>query len=72
MPENVIDMTYKEFKEYCNKRTYDGRWNFFESIECLNLINDIESIKAKGLFKKRKTERLQEKRWQEIKNERLY
>lgn len=36
-------MNYKEFKEYCNKRACDGQWTIEEAMQCMALINDVET-----------------------------
>ena len=59
----ISKMTYKEFKEFCNERACDGRWSFLEAISCLKIIEEIDSIKVKGLFKKKATERAREAEW---------
>lgn len=49
-------MTYKDFKEHCNERACDGAWGFDEAITCLDIITEIEKVKVKGLFfRKRRT-----------------
>ena len=59
----ISKMTYKEFKKFCNERACDGRWSFLEAISCLKIIEEIDSIKVKGLFKKKATERAREAEW---------
>lgn len=64
MSVNLENMSYKEFKEYCNERACDGRWSMLEAIVCLDVINEIDKIKAKGFFfKKKRTEELRELEW---------
>ena len=36
-------MTYKEFKSWCNYRTYDGCWGMKEAIICIGIIREIEN-----------------------------
>jgi hypothetical protein len=64
--EVIRKMSYKEFKKWCNDRACDGLWGTMEAMVYIHIINDINKIKAKGLFKKKQTEILQEKAWQEI------
>lgn len=56
-------MTYQEFKDYCNARISDGRWSMLEAIACIKVIEEIDSIKVKGLFKKKKTLEARELEW---------
>ena len=54
-------MTYKEFKDFCNRRAADGEWGWSQAIICTSVIGIIESGN-KGFFKKRK----KEKKWIEM------
>lgn len=63
MDINLEAITYKEFKKYCNDRVCDGEWSMHEAITCINLIEEIDSIKVKGLFKKQKTLKARELEW---------
>ena len=70
MEEVIKTMTYKEFKAWCNERACDGRWNSIETITCcLDIINEIDKIEVKGLFKKNKkaTEKAREDAFNKIK-----
>ena len=69
MEEVIKTMTYKEFKAWCNERACDGRWNNIEIITCLNLIEKIDKIKVKGLFKRKATEKAREDAFNRIKEE---
>ena len=69
MEEVIKTMTYQEFKAFCNKRASDGRWNNIEIITCLNLIEKIDKIKVKGLFKRKATEKAREAAFNKIKEE---
>lgn len=60
---NLETMTYEEFKRYCNDRACDGRWSMLEAIACLKVIEEIDSIKIKGLFKKKRTLEARELEW---------
>jgi hypothetical protein len=61
-------MTYKEFCDYCNKRTYDGQWGAFDAIQCAEIIGNINAIKVKvlGFTSKKKTEEARERAWRKI------
>ena len=48
-------MTYKEFKDFCNRRAADGRWGLSQAITCLNVVGKIEG-ENRGFFKKKKKE----------------
>jgi len=63
MDINLKAMTYQEFKKYCNDRACDGQWSMLEAMACINVIEEIDSIKVKGLFKKKKTLKAQELEW---------
>lgn len=56
-------MTYQEFKKYCNDRISDGRWSMLEAMACIDVIREIDSIKVKGLFKRKKTLEARELEW---------
>lgn len=56
-------MSYQEFKKYCNDRACDGQWSMLEAMACLQVIKEIDSIKVKGLFKKKKTLEAREAEW---------
>lgn len=51
---NLESMTYEQFKEYCNDRACDGKWSMLEAMSCLKVIKEIDSIKVKGLFFRKK------------------
>lgn len=38
-------MSYKEFREWCNKRAADGCWGSNTAIICLNILKEIEQEK---------------------------
>jgi hypothetical protein len=63
MDINLETMTYQEFKEYCNDRACDGQWSLLEALACINVIEEIDSIKVKGLFKKKQTLKARELEW---------
>lgn len=56
-------MTYKDFKKYCSDRASDGQWSMLEAMACLHVIKEIDSIKVKGLFKRKKTMQAREAEW---------
>ena len=60
---NLENMSYQEFKEWCEDRACDGRWSMLEAIACLDIIKEIDNIKAKGLFKKKATLKAREEAW---------
>lgn len=66
MDKDFKSMTYKEFFEYCEARACDGRWSMFDAISCLAIIDEIQAIKVRGLFKKKKTEQAREEAWQKL------
>lgn len=53
MKVNLEEMSYQDFKKWCNDRACDGRWDMLEAMACLHLIREIDSIKVKGLFQKK-------------------
>jgi hypothetical protein len=61
-------MTYKEFKSWCDKRVCDGLWSFDTATKCINIIEEVESIKVKflGFTLKKQTEEKREAAWQSI------
>ena len=64
MEEEIKTMSYKQFKAWCNLRACDGSWNSIdEAITCLQVIKEIDSIKVKGLFKKKATLKAREEEW---------
>ena len=69
MEKLIKDMTYKEFKDYCNERACDGRWSMFEAMSCISIICEIDDIKDKFLcfIRKKSTEQLRERAWEEKK-----
>ena len=56
-------MAYKDFKKYCSGRASDGQWSMLEAMACLHVIKEIDSIKVKGLFKRKKTMQAREAEW---------
>lgn len=61
---NLEKMTYQEFKDYCNDRACDGKWSMLEAMACIDVIKKIDSIKVKGLFKKKQTLKARELEWE--------
>lgn len=66
MEKLIESMTYIEFKNYTNDRACDGQWSLEMAIACIDIRKKIDRIKAKGLFKRKATEELQENEWQKI------
>jgi hypothetical protein len=60
---NLETMTYQEFTDYCSDRACDGKWSLLEAMACLKVIEEIDSIKVKGLFKKKATLKARELEW---------
>lgn len=54
-------MKYKEFKNWCNARAFDGCWGMKEAVICIEIMKDINNRP----FWKRK----RKKKWQELENE---
>lgn len=63
MSINLETISYQEFKNWCNDRACDGKWNKIEALACLQVIGEIDNIKVKGFFKKRKTLEARELEW---------
>lgn len=63
MDVKLDSMTYEEFKNWCNDRARDGRWSMLEAMACIDVMKEIDSIKVKGLFKKKATMRAREEEW---------
>lgn len=63
MDIKLENMSYQEFKKYCSDRASDGQWSMLEAMACLNVIEEIDKIKVKGLFKKKKTLEAREIEW---------
>lgn len=64
---NLETMSYQEFKSWCNDRACDGKWDMMEAMACLHIIDEIDSIKVKGLFKKKATLAAREAAWKNYK-----
>lgn len=52
-------MKYKEFRNWCNDRAFDGYWGLKEAIICCNCVEEIQNMP----FWKRN------KRWEEVGDE---
>lgn len=63
MDIKLENMSYEEFKKWCNDRACDGRWSMLEAMACLQVIKEIDSMKVKGLFKKKATLKAREEEW---------
>lgn len=67
----IKKMTYKEFRDFCLERTYDGRWSMLEAIVYIDIVERIDKIQVKALGfipLRKKTEQAREKAWQKIIN----
>lgn len=60
---NLEQMSYEEFKSWCNARACDGQWSLLEAMACLQVIREIDSIKVRGFFKKKRTLKARELEW---------
>ena len=68
MEEVIKSMTsYQEFKKFCYEKASDGQWSSIVAMGCLDIISEIDKIKVKGLFKKKKTLEAREKAFNRIK-----
>lgn len=63
------DMTYAEFKDWCNRRACDGQWSAGVAMTCIAIIEEIDSIKVKGLFKGKATKQARELAWEKYRGE---
>ncbi len=66
MDINLETTSYQDFKKYCNDRACDGKWSLLDAMACIQIINEIDSIKVKGLFKKKQTLRAREQEWKNV------
>lgn len=61
---DLPNMTYQEFKEWCSNRACDGQWSYIEATCCLDIIDEIDSIKVLGgFFRKKATIKAREAEW---------
>lgn len=60
------DVSYKEFKEWCNKRACDGRWSIQDAIVSSQIIDQVERVKIRGIFKRKQTMVAREKEFRKI------
>lgn len=60
------DVSYKEFKEWCNERACDGCWSFQDAIISSQIIDQVERIKIRGIFKRKQTIAAREKEFRKI------
>lgn len=67
-------MTYKEFKDYCCQRACDGNWSLIESVNCINIIEEVDAIKIKmlGFTMKKKTDKAREEKWNKLKDKLIF
>lgn len=56
-------MTYKEFRDWCNRRACDGCWGIREALICMTAVREVEDAHSWLPWKEKK---LKEKRWQEV------
>ena len=64
MKKKMKDLTFEEFKKWCNMRACDGCWSVFAACFYIEAINQV--LKVKPLFGRK---RAREKEWKRIKNE---
>ena len=64
MKKKMKDLTFEEFKKWCNMRACDGQWSVFAACFYIEAINQV--LKVKPLFSRKKA---REKEWERIKNE---
>ena len=64
MKKKMKDLTFEEFKKWCNMRACDGQWSMFAACFYIEAINQV--LKVKPLFGRKKA---REKEWERIKNE---
>lgn len=64
MKKKMKDMTFEEFKKWCNMRACDGQWSMFAACIYIEAITQV--LKVKPLFGRKKA---REKEWERIKNE---
>lgn len=56
-------MTYKEFRDWCNRRACDGCWGIREALICMTAVREVEDVHSWLPWKEKK---LKEKKWQEV------
>lgn len=56
-------MTYKEFRDWCNRRAADGCWGIGEISICMAAVREVEDVHSWLPWKEKK---LKEKKWQEV------
>jgi hypothetical protein len=66
MDKPIEQMTYAEFKDWCNERACDGRWSLVTALACIEMMKKIDSVK--GFFNRKKK---QELAWQKLISETL-
>ena len=68
MNDIIASMTYEQFNSYCNQRACDGLWDIRKAVTCLDITNDINSIKVTflGFTLKNKTKQAREKAWRKF------
>ena len=55
------NITFKQFKEWCNDRTCDGCWGMLEALACIDLIDRVSLIsfwKREKLWRKEYEEKI--------------
>ena len=70
MMDKYMNMSFKEFVDYCEQRTQDGLWGLQEAMFCTMVITTIYSNKVKflGIPMKKRTSQLHEIIWESIKS----
>ena len=38
-------MTFKQFRDWCNQRSADGKWGYIEAMACVRLIDEINKVR---------------------------
>ena len=63
------EMSYKEFKHYCNERACDGKWTADEALMCIKIMREIDSIEVKvlGIRSTKQTKQAKENAWNKFK-----
>ena len=56
-------MTYREFRDWCNRRAADGCWGIGEISICVSAMAEVEAVRCLMPWKK---DKMKEKKWQEV------
>ena len=38
-------MTFRQFRDWCNQRSADGKWGYIEAMACVRLIDEINKVR---------------------------